>query len=64
VHAAERFLNDVSSVDDPVVRALFGAREDDEPLSHDDREALEEGHRAMAKGDVISDEELRPELGI
>lgn len=64
VHAAERFLEYLSSVDDPVMRALMSAPEDDEPLTDEDREALEEGRRALAEGDVVSDEELRAELGI
>jgi hypothetical protein len=42
----------------------MNAPEDDEPLTDADREALEEGRRALAEGDVVSDEELRAELGI
>jgi hypothetical protein len=64
VHTAERFLEYLASSDDPVMRALMNAPEDDEPLTDADREALEEGRRALAEGDVVSDEELRAELGI
>ena len=64
VHTAERFLEYLASSDDPVLRALMSAPEDDEPLSDADREALEEGRRARAAGDVVTDEELRAELGI
>lgn len=64
VHTAERFLEYLANAGDPVWRALMNAPEDDEPLSAEDREALEEGRRALAEGHVISDEELRAELGI
>ena len=64
VHTAERFLEYLAAADDPVMRALLNAPEDDEPLSAEDREALEEGRKALAEGDVVSDEELRAELGI
>jgi len=64
VHTAERFLEYLTTSDDPVMRALRNAPEDDEPLTDEDHEALEEGRRALAAGDVVSDEELRAELGI
>ena len=64
VHAAERFLEYLAAAQDPVMHALLNAPEDDEPLSDEDREALEEGRRALAEGDVVSDEELAAELGI
>lgn len=64
VHTVERFLEYLANADDPVWRALMNAPEDDEPLSDEDREALEEGRRALAEGDVVSDEELRAKLGI
>jgi len=64
VHTAERFLEYLAAAQDPVMLALLNAPEDDEPLSDEDREALEEGRRALAEGDVVSDEELRAELKI
>jgi hypothetical protein len=57
VHTAERFLEYLTSVDDPLVRALLSAPEDDESLSESDNVALEEGRRALAEGDVVSDED-------
>jgi hypothetical protein len=63
VHTAERFLEYLTNVDDSLVRALMSAPEDDGPLSEADQEALEEGRRALAEGDVVSDEELSTELG-
>jgi hypothetical protein len=64
VHAAERFLEYLAYTEDPLLRALMNAPEDDEPLTPKERNVLEEGRRALAKGDVVSDEELRAELGI
>ncbi len=64
VHAAERYLEYLTEHGDPFMRALLNAPESDEPLSEDDQEALEEGRAALAAGDVVTDEELRAELGI
>ena len=64
VHTAERFLEYLTTADDPVLRALMNAPEDDEPVTDEDREALEEGRAALAAGDVITDEELSAELGL
>ncbi len=63
VRTAERFLEYLTNVDDPLVRALMNAPDDDGSLSEADHEALEEGRRALAEGDVVSDEELSTELG-
>jgi len=64
VHAAERYLEYLAEHGDPFIRALMTAPDEDEPLSDEDGEALEEGRRALAEGDVVTDEELRAELGI
>jgi predicted transcriptional regulator len=64
VHTAERFLEYLASSEDPLLRALMNAPEDDEPLSDADREALEEGRRALEAGDVVSHEELRKAIGL
>ncbi len=64
LHAVERYLEYVAVSGDPVLRALENAPEDDEPLTQEDVEALEEGRRALEAGDVISNEELKQELGI
>ena len=37
---------------------------DDEPYTDEERTAVEEGRKAVQKGDVITSEELRKELGI
>ena len=57
--AAECYLEFLSGAGHPFVRALFAAPEADEPLSGGDRDALEEGRRALDAGDTVSDCELR-----
>ena len=64
VHAAERYLEYLAEHGDPLVRALMSAPEVDEPLSEEDRQALEDGRSALDTGDVVTDEELRAELGL
>ena len=64
LHAVERYLEYVAVSGDPVLHALLNAPEDDEPLTEEDLEALEEGRRALEAGDVVSHEELKQELGI
>ena len=62
--AAERYLEFLSGHAHPFVRALIDAPTNPEPLSDADREALDEGRRALEAGDTVSDSELRAELGI
>ena len=62
--AAERYLQFLSGHAHPFVRALVDAPGDPEPLSDADREALDEGRRALEAGDTVCDGELRAELGI
>lgn len=64
VHAAERYLEYLAMRGDPLVRALMDAPASDEPLTDADREALADGRRSLEDGDVLTDEELRAELGI
>ncbi len=64
VHAAERYLEYLAKQGDLLVRALLSAPASDEPLSDEDRKALAEGRRALDESDVVTDEELRAELGI
>ena len=64
VHTAERFLEYLAAADDAVLRALMSAPDDEEALTDADRQALEEGRRAISEDDIVSDEELGAELGI
>ena len=64
LRAVEKCLELFSECGDAFVQALARAPETSEPLSDEDREALEEGRRALKAGDCVSDRELRAELGI
>ena len=61
--AAERYIEYLCEHGDPFVRTLMNAPEVSEPLSDEDREALDEGRRALEVGDLVSDRELCAELG-
>ncbi len=62
--AAERYLEFLAGLGHPFVQTLLNAPEAAGPLSEGDRESLAEGRRALEAGDVVSDRELRAELGI
>lgn len=49
---------------DPLLLALANAPEDDEPLTPEEEAAIREGLDALASGDVVSDQQLRRELGL
>jgi len=63
-HAARRYLEYLAEHGDPFLRALSAAPAADEPVTAEDLEALAEGRRALADGEVVSGEELRAQLGI
>jgi hypothetical protein len=48
---------------DPVRGAIDLAPEDDEPLSDDERASIREARAAVARGDVISHDELLRQIG-
>ncbi len=62
--AARRVLEERLSKHDPVLHAFLNAPEDDEPETEEERAAVEEAYEALARGEVVSDEELRRELGL
>ena len=62
IGTAERFLACLAGLDDPLVRALVDAPEVDEPLSDEDRKALDEGRGALESDAVVTDDELLAEL--
>ena len=64
LHAAERYLEFLARHGNPFLQALANAPEATEPLGVGDREALDEGRRALEAGDVVTDSALRAELGI
>ena len=50
---------------DPLLRVLLNAPEDDEPLSEEDRAAIDEAMESIARGEpAIPHEELMRELGL
>jgi predicted transcriptional regulator len=61
--AARSYLRYLATVgSDPVLRALMNAPLDDEPLTEEELEAIEEGRRDLAEGRVVSHEEARRRL--
>ena len=64
VHTAERFLEYLMTADDPVLRALMNAPEDDEPVSAEEEEAVREALEDVAAGRMHSMEEVKRELGL
>ena len=64
LRAAERYLEFLAGRGHPFVQTLLNAPEADEPLSDEDRTALAEARSALEAGDMVSDSELRAELGI
>ena len=57
-----RYLRAIGT--DPVLRALLEAPIDDEPETPEEATAVAEAREAIARGDLLSDEQLRRELGL
>jgi hypothetical protein len=49
---------------DPVSLALLNAPPNDAPLTDEERQAVEEGKRALREGRYVTDEELCRRLGL
>jgi len=49
---------------DPMLVVLMNAPEDDEPLTDEDRAAIAEGKADIARGDVVSADEMKRRFGI
>jgi hypothetical protein len=64
IHTAERFLEYLASSDDPVMRALMNAPEDDEPVTPEEEEAVREALEDVAAGRMHSLEEVKREFGL
>ena len=63
--AAERALSHLKKAsEDRVLRALLNAPPDDEPETDEERALVAEGRAALERGEVVTDEELRRELGL
>ena len=64
VPAAERYLEYLSVArQDPFFRALMNAPLADEPETEEERAAVAEARAALERGEAISDQELRRDLG-
>ncbi len=64
VRAAERYLEYLTEFGDPFVRALMNAPEEDEVISPDEEEAVQEGLEDIAAGRVHSLDDVKQELGL
>lgn len=64
VGVAERVLEALTKACDPVQWSLEHAPIDDEPLTDEERAAIDEGWAAAARGDVLTDEEMARRLGL
>ena len=62
--AVHQILEERLAKHDPVLRAFLTAPEDDEPETEEERAAVAEAYEAIARGEVVSDEELKRELGL
>ena len=60
--AAKLYLEYLRNPNDPVLRALVEAPEDDEPLSKDEEQALNEAEEDLEKGRVVSSEAVREDV--
>lgn len=57
---AERVLTEIAAGDDPVLRALLNAPDDDEPETDEEREAVREAMARIASGEPgIPHDEVR-----
>jgi hypothetical protein len=63
IQTATRYLEYLQfAASDPVRRALMAAPLDDEPETPEEAAAVAEAYAAIARGEVLSDEELQREL--
>lgn len=62
--AAERYLEYLAQSADPVALACELAPEDDEPVTDEDRAAIEEARAEIAAGRGIPFDQVKRELGL
>ena len=63
VEAANKYLESLVG-EDAFLEALRNAPEDDEPLTADELKAIEEGRKAVARGETPPLEDVRREFGL
>ncbi len=61
---AERVLAGLAALSNPVATALARAREDDEPVTDEEGEAIEEGEADVEAGRVVTSDQARARLGL
>jgi hypothetical protein len=59
---AKRYLRGLNTTD-PVLRSFLLAPLDDEPETDEEREMVEEAKRALARGEYVTMDEVKRELG-
>ncbi len=62
--SARRYLQYLRDMNDPLLRALREAPLDDEPVTEEDKRAIEEAREDFANGRTITTEELSRRLGL
>lgn len=62
--AARRVLEGLRALGDPVLRALLRAPEEEEPVSEEERNALREAEEDVRRGEILTHEEMKDELGL
>ena len=60
--AAKRYLEYLRNPGDPVLRALLEAPGDDEPLSKDEEQAINEAKEEFKQGHVVSSEAVQEDI--
>lgn len=61
---AERYLTSLCNQQDPAMVAALSAPLDDEEVTDEDREDIEQARQDIAAGRFVSDEQIRRKLGL
>ena len=64
LYGAKRFLGYLRNSGDPIIQALLEARLDNEKLNKEEEGAVNQAWKAVADGNVVTDEELARRLGL
>jgi predicted transcriptional regulator len=59
-----RYLEHLRKKSDPLQRALREAPEDDEPITEEEAQAIEEGERDLEEGRIVTSARARVHLGL
>ncbi|MCI0439612.1 MAG: hypothetical protein L0177_10840 [Chloroflexi bacterium] len=62
IHSARRYLEYLRSFNDPILKSLWEAPEDDEPETEEERRGVEEAYEDLRAGRVVSSEEIEREF--